>query len=104
MLEYVLETWSAIGPCCLKCGLFRASSLYHLELIRSVESFLHLKSTESESALKIFLNACLLSFFLSFLIYLFILMFYLFLRESHSMSEGGAERERDTESKADSRL
>ena len=31
-------------------------------------------------------------------------MFYLFLREREGMSEGGAEGEKDTESKADSRL
>ena len=30
-------------------------------------------------------------------------MFYLFLKDRESMSEGGAQRERDTESEADSR-
>ena len=34
----------------------------------------------------------------------FLVMFYLFLRESESMSRGGAEREGDTESEAGSRL
>ena len=34
----------------------------------------------------------------------FFKMFYLFLRQRHSMSRGGAEREGDTESEAGSRL